>query len=113
MFDISLLTSCPATAIAWRSVGVFVNRLVGMGLYCSHDKKRNPLGSFCQWLNIILGFLGKNWSVQCGQRVSKNCRILSRKNPLMHKAQTGSVVFDGRDMRAAMTRRSQIVSTKH
>ena len=32
MFDISLLTSCSVMAVAWQSVGVFVNRLVGMGL---------------------------------------------------------------------------------
>ena len=32
MFDISLPTDHPATAVTWRSVGVFVNRLVGMDL---------------------------------------------------------------------------------
>ena len=32
MFDISLPTDRPVTAVARRSVGVFVNRLVGMGL---------------------------------------------------------------------------------
>ena len=32
MFNISPQTDCPATAVARRSVGVVVNRLVGMGL---------------------------------------------------------------------------------
>ena len=44
MFDISPTTDRLATAVVWRSVGVFVNRLVGMGLTalgCNHYFKQS------------------------------------------------------------------------
>ena len=33
IFDISPLTGCPETAVAWQPVGVGVNLQVGLGIY--------------------------------------------------------------------------------